>query len=101
MNEEDAVSSSKVLLHPELSKLFPEGYDVGIPNRVVGFVVSKTCPEEERNKVAEMVASMYEMHGSPMSTELFDSSDFLLPEQLRAPIDKELSDGIVEFVQGR
>lgn len=99
MNEEDAVSSSKVLLEPELSRLFPEGYQIGVPNRVVGFAVSKGCPTLEKKKVKEMVESMYGMHGLPMSKALFDSSDFLLPKQLTQPIDKEHSKALVEFVR--
>ena len=98
MNDLDAVSSSKILLSPELKKIFPEGYWIGTPNRVVGFAISKKCNDKELKEVKEFVSSMYDMHGSPNSREIFDSEDFKLPKEIVEPIDKELSKSIVEFV---
>jgi len=98
MNDLDAVSSSKILLSPELNKIFPEGYWVGTPNRVVGFAISKKCNDKELKEVKEFVSSMFDMHGSPNSREIFDSEDFRLPKEIVEPIDNELSESLVEFV---
>lgn len=98
MNDLDAVSSSKILLSPELERIFPEGYWVGTPNRVVGFAISKKCNERELKEVKEFVNKMYDMHGSPHSREIYEADEFLLPKVIVKPIDKELSDSLIEFV---
>lgn len=98
MNELDAIASSKILLYPELSKIFPEGYRVGIPNRSVGFVISKNCDEANLNEIKELLLSMYEINGAPLSTEIFDGEDFMIDNDLIAPIDIKNSNDIVAFV---
>lgn len=98
MNELDAISSSKILLYPELSKIFPEGYFVATPNRAVGFAISNSCSKEEFKKVENFVSEMFSMHGTPNSKKLYHSSDFLLSSDVIEPINIEYSTFIIQSI---
>jgi len=79
LNDEDTISSSKVLLQYEINRIFPEGYRIAIPDRACGIIVSNLCSAETLREVQLMVENMYESATTPMSPQLYPSSDFQLP----------------------
>jgi hypothetical protein len=85
LNDEDTISSSKVLLWFELSRLFPEGYHVAIPDRACGVVVSNTCSDDALQQVIQLIEQMYADASIPMSAKLYPSMDFQLPSNWAMP----------------
>ena len=79
VNDEDTISSSKVLLQPELHLLFPEGYRVAIPDRACGLVISDHCVGEALAQVKQLVENMYAGATTPMVPDLYPAADFGLP----------------------
>jgi hypothetical protein len=99
LNDEDTISSSKILLHYELEKIFPTGYSVVIPDRACGIVVSNECSDETLDALVEMVGGMYTGASTPMSQAFFESSAFALPPDWTLPIDKETTGLILQLFQ--
>ena len=89
VNDEDTSSSSKVLLQWELSRIFPEGYLVGIPDRACGLVVSAQCTEEALRQVRDLLAQMHATATTPMSPHLYPSSDFHVPDAWAVPVAED------------
>jgi len=89
LNDEDAISSSKVLLQWELARIFPEGYLVGIPDRACGLVVSAQCTGEALAHVREMMKNLHAGATTPMSPHLYPSADFALPSAWVAPAPED------------
>ncbi|NMS92077.1 hypothetical protein HGQ85_19560, partial [Clostridioides difficile] len=85
LDDEDTISSSKVLLHYELERIFPSGYSVIIPDRACGIVVSNECSDETLAEVVQMVRNMYSSASTPMSQTFFSSSAFALPTEWTLP----------------
>ena len=98
MNDSDVISSSKIMLQPELSQIFPEGYRITTPNRVVGFVISNEYKGKELEEVIEMSASMVSLHEYPNSPNIFSPEDFELPASMVKPFDNETLDSLVSVV---
>jgi hypothetical protein len=98
MNEEDVLSSSKILLAPELSGIFPEGYKVSTPNRAVAFAVSAECDTIHYMEVMDHTYQMFKENGSPNSRRIYEAAEFQLPEDLLSPIDPAITGIIVAHV---
>ncbi|MBX0289677.1 hypothetical protein K3G63_04465 [Hymenobacter sp. HSC-4F20] len=99
LNDEDTISSSKVLLHYELERIFPSGYSVVIPDRACGIVVSNECSDETLAEVVQMVRNMYNGASVPMSQTFFSSSAFALPTEWTLPLEKETTTLILQLFQ--
>jgi len=99
LNDEDTISSSKVLLRFELERIFPAGYSVVIPDRACGIVVSNECSDETLGEVVQMVNGMYANATTPMSTTFFDSSSFAVPAPWTVLLDKEVTALILQLFQ--
>ena len=97
MNDNDTVPSTKVLLFHELIKLFPEGYKIAFPDRECGFVISNNCPNQQLNDIENFVKKVYKNATVPMSDKLYPYELFNVVD-LSIPLDKELSNSIVDFV---
>ncbi|RYU81827.1 hypothetical protein [Hymenobacter persicinus] len=95
LNDDDTSSSSKVLLQWELSRIFPEGYLVGIPDRACALVVSAHCTGDALTQVRELMAQMYATATTPMSHELYPSSDFQVSDAWAAPIADDPTPGAI------
>jgi hypothetical protein len=100
INDLDAISSSKILLSPELNRIFPEGYWVATPNRVVGYVISKKSEHTHLLDYIEKIEYMYNAHrnGSFHSKEIFEPSQFKLPDDILEPIDIQNFEDLIDFV---
>lgn len=85
LNDEDVISSSKVLLQFELSRVFPKGYYIAIPDRACGIVVASHCSEESLSEVRQMIERMYAGATTPMSPKLYPAADFQLPTSWSDP----------------
>lgn len=91
----DGIGSSRILFDSELSKAFPEGYYVALPDRSCGLVIPKTIDNESLKDVKELVKDMYKDATVPMSAELYSSESFLLPKDWLEPIDKDFSEMLI------
>jgi hypothetical protein len=60
---EDGLGPSRLLFRGSLSKTFPKGYRVAIPERSCGFAYSVDLNEEERSQVEGVIKHCYE-HGT-------------------------------------
>lgn len=89
LNDDETSSSSKVLLQWELSRIFPEGYLVGIPDRACGLIVSAHCSGEALTQVRDLMAQMHATATTPMSPQLYPSSDFHLPDAWAVPMAED------------
>ncbi|WP_400190940.1 hypothetical protein [Hymenobacter sp. B81] len=85
VNDDDTISSSKVLLAHELSQLFPEGYHLAIPDRACGVVVSNACSDDALREVVRMIEQMHDGANTPMSPQLYPATDFQLPTKWTIP----------------
>jgi hypothetical protein len=85
VNDEDTISSSKVLLQEELKRIFPQGYLIGIPDRACALVVSTQCTGDALTQVQELIAGMHDSATTPMSPLLHSSTDFQIPEAWAVP----------------
>ena len=87
----DGIGSSRILLKTELSKIFPNGYYVALPDRNFGLAIAKDITEKELKQTKTLVKKMYKVATSPMSPGLHASIDFDLPPEWLAPIDDNYS----------
>lgn|GEM_PF-946493 len=71
MMQDDGIGPSRLLLNEWLEEVFPEGYWVAIPERSVGFVLSRTALPEEREKVERLVVECFEKGSQPLKREMF------------------------------
>jgi len=94
----DGIGSSRVLLNYELSKAFPEGYYIALPDRSCGLVIPKTLSNKHLTEIKELVGSMYKDATIPMSEELYSPESFSIPKDWLAPIDKDFSNTLVDEI---
>jgi hypothetical protein len=87
----DGIGSSRILLKNELSKIFPFGYYVALPDRSFGLAIAKDISETELKKTKILVKKMYKVATTPMSPNLHEPIDFDLPTEWLAPIDENYS----------
>jgi len=87
----DGIGSSRILLKIELSKIFPNGYYVALPDRNFGMAIAKDISEKDLKQTKTLVKKMYKVATSPMSPVLHAPIDFDLPHEWLAPIDTNYS----------
>lgn len=87
----DGIGSSRILLSNELTKAFPNGYWLALPDRSCGLVIAKDISDTELKEIKDMVKGMYKGATTSMSGQLHSASDFELPEKWTYPIDTEFS----------
>lgn len=95
VNDEDTISSSKVLLEYELLQIFQQGYLVAIPDRACGIVISTTCQKQELQAVTEMIEDMYKKATTPMSPRIYSAADFRAELNWSIPIYDEPTNSIL------
>jgi hypothetical protein len=87
----DGIGSSRILLSAELTKAFPNGYYLAIPDRSCGLVIAKDISDNELKEIKDMIKGMLKAATTSMSGLLHPPGHFELPEQWTQPIDKEYS----------
>ena len=94
----DGVGSGRILLGNELSKAFPDGYYVALPDRSCGIVVPKSLNNKHLEEVKKLVKDMCKDATIPMSSELHLPESFLLPKDWLMPIDMAFSDMLIDEI---
>jgi hypothetical protein len=87
----DGIGSSRLLLAPELTKGFPEGYYLALPDRSCGLLISKAISKKDLKELKSLIKGMYKGATTAMSGQLHTPSDFALPTQWTEPRDVEFS----------
>jgi hypothetical protein len=87
----DGIGSSRILLSYELRRAFSHGYYLAFPDRSCGLVVAKDITDKELNETRKLVKSMYKGATTPMSDELHQADEFLLPADWTQPVDLDFS----------
>ena len=75
MQHGDGLGSSRLLMETEISDYFPNGYCVGLPERSVGLVVSRTAPDSVLVECKRLVADCAKVGTIPMLPEIFLSDE--------------------------
>ncbi|MES2773430.1 MAG: hypothetical protein V4722_04570 [Bacteroidota bacterium] len=98
----DAVGSGRILFSDELSRAFPNGYYVALPDRSCGMVIAKDISEDDLKKITIMIKEMHQKATTPMSGKVHLPQEFELPEQWTRPIDIDCSESLVaEMIEVR
>jgi hypothetical protein len=79
MMHSDGVGPSRILLRQQLSKLFPEGYRIGVPEMSCGIAFSTGVEESEMNKVRSVIEHCFQDGTRPLAPGIYDPDD-LLPD---------------------
>ncbi len=69
---DDGLGLSRLLLHDEIARVFPEGYRVALPDLQAGLVLSATAPPGLARAFADTVDAYYSGGAAPISAGLFD-----------------------------
>jgi hypothetical protein len=93
---DDGIGSTRILLNFELSRAFKNGYSVAFPDRSCGLVIPKDIPKKDLDETKMLVRKMYKTATTPMTDKIYDSDQFVLPENWTLPIDKDFSNQIIE-----
>ena len=70
----DGLGSSRLLCTSELRAAFPEGYQVGLPDRSCALAISTALSSAELAEVTALVEKSYSGATTPMHSGLFDPS---------------------------
>jgi hypothetical protein len=73
----DGLGASRLLLHDELARVFPAGYQVALPESNRAYAFARHLDREDMDTVQNLVRRSYSASARPLSPELFD------PEALR------------------
>jgi hypothetical protein len=76
MMHDDGLGSSRLLCREELEAAFPMGYEVALPDRSCGMVISASATAVQRREFAALVQRCFEGATTPMLGEV------LAPEAL-------------------
>lgn len=71
----DGLAASRLLLHNELARLFPEGYRVALPDPNRAFAFTRNLDREDIDTVQNLVRRSYSMSTQPLSPDIFDPED--------------------------
>jgi hypothetical protein len=77
---EDGMGPSRLLFRGTLKQMFPEGYQVAMPERSCGLAFSNTVSDEERKVLVKMMEDCFLKGTRPFVRGSFDPDD-LLPEE--------------------
>jgi len=95
MND-DGLGSSRVLGSTQLGKAFPQGYRIAFPDRSCGLAIPNDITKRELVDIQKMLKKMFQDATTPMSDQLFDPDQFMLPDTWLDPIDMSNSEKVVE-----
>jgi len=87
----DGIGSSRILLSNELTRAFPNGYYVALPDRSCGLIIPKGIEEKELKEIKFQVTKMHKTATTAMSGQLHSSNEFTLPDDWAKPIDEGFS----------
>jgi hypothetical protein len=94
----DGIGSSRILLNTEFSKAFPGGYYLAFPDRSCGLIISKDITDKDLKETQLLIKNMYKTASTPMTSKIYDPSEFTLPNDWTSPIDKEFSKQIINAI---
>jgi hypothetical protein len=97
-SNEDGIGSSRILFSHEFEQTFPEGYQVAMPDRSVGIVISKNISSAEQKVLQKIIKDTYGCTGTAMSKKVMEPTDFLLPKEWLEPADVDLSNWMISAV---
>lgn len=95
---QDGIGSSRLLLTPEWSQAFPNGYYLALPDRSCGLLIPHGVPAAELADTQQLIESLYEGATVPMSDQLYTSADFALPATWTTPLATEPSQIVLETI---
>ena len=73
--QDDALGPSRLLLGDYFSGLFPQGYDVALPEMSCGIVITKDITKKEREKIADIVDHCYHNGTRPLIPGIHEATD--------------------------
>jgi hypothetical protein len=97
-SNEDGVGSSRVLCSHELARAFPQGYRIAFPDRSCGFVIPNGLLQEELADVRKMLNKTLRGASVPMSDQLFQPDEFVLPDSWLRPMDLDHANGVIKKI---
>jgi hypothetical protein len=71
----DGLAGSRLLLHDELMRLFPAGYQLALPESNRAFAFARDLDREDVDTVQNLVRRSHSMSARPLSPEIFDPED--------------------------
>jgi hypothetical protein len=95
----DGIGSGRILLSNELSKAFPNGYYLALPDRSCGLVIAKDINVQDFEETKKMIAGMYQNASTAMSDQIHPISDFALPEEWTLPINIPFSQLLISEIE--
>ena len=75
--QDDALGPSRLLLGDYFNWLFPQGYDVALPEMSCGFVIAKDITKKEREKIAKLVDDCYHNGTRPLIPGIHEATDLI------------------------
>jgi hypothetical protein len=69
---DDGLGLSRLLLHADVARLFPDGYRVALPDMQAGMVLAATAPQELAAAFLDTVQHYYAEGGAPLRAGLYD-----------------------------
>jgi hypothetical protein len=76
MMQPDGLGSSRLLLSEQIGSVFPEGYNLAIPERSVGIAISKHLAGEPLLNVQDVIRRCCERGTVPMLNGIYEPEDF-------------------------
>jgi hypothetical protein len=73
--QDDGLGPPRLLLGDYFNWLFPQGYDVALPEMSCGFVIAKDITEEEREKIAQIVDDCHQNGTRPLIPGIHAKTD--------------------------
>lgn len=98
---EDGVGSSRVLCSHELTRAFPQGYMIAVPDRSSGFVIPNGLQEHELADIKKMLKKTLGGASVPMSDQLYSPEQFALPSSWLAPMDLDQAAHVVRSIRAK
>jgi hypothetical protein len=95
---QDGIGSSRLLLTPEWSQAFPNGYYLALPDRSCGLLIPHGIPATELADTHKMVESMYDGATVPMSDQFYTSADFALPSAWTTALTTQPSQAVLAAI---
>jgi hypothetical protein len=97
-SNEDGIGSSRILYSYEFEQAFPEGYNVAMPDRAFGIVISKNISTSDQEILKNIIDKYYGCTRTAMSKLVMPPTDFLLPKEWVEPLDPDLSQWMIDEI---
>lgn len=94
----DGIGSSRILLSDELTKAFPNGYYIALPDRSCGLIISKDIADREMREAKKLIKKMFKGATTPMSGMMHLPIEFVLPQDWLKSLDEEFSKTITNEI---